>query len=43
MRCLADADHVSRQTCLGLERYFGGYEAMWDAGVSRGTVTVLYS
>ena len=23
---LTDVDHVSRQTCLGLERDFGGYE-----------------
>ena len=26
MRCLTGVDHVSRQTCLGQERGFGGYE-----------------
>ena len=26
MRCLTGVDHVSRQTCLGQERDFGGYE-----------------
>ena len=26
MRCLTGVDHMSRQTCLGQERDFGGYE-----------------
>ena len=39
---LTGVDHVPRQTCLGQERDFGGYETMWDAGVSRGAVTLLY-
>ena len=26
MICLTGVDHVSRQTCLGQERDFGGYE-----------------
>ena len=41
MRCLTGVDHVSRQTCLGQERGFGGYE-LCGARALIGRLLLLY-